>query len=689
MNPMESLDGFSRMWGDWMLPMAWQVGLLVVILSGLTWIWRQKSAVLLHTLWLLVLVRLVLPPAFAFPTGWSFWLLPAASDSHVAQPVTRANATGYNSSPLDTVQPTGRDAAEGGAADKSLDAPLVAADSSPSVAETPSIASVPDDPGLTKSGLTNPDLTAPGHAKRSAPARSWSMLLMLTWAGVVGTLLVRLFWGSVRIRGWVREAEPIDDPDLYSLLEDGRQQLGIKCLVELRNSETCTTPVVVGMRRPVILLPKEVLARLNSAEMQAVLLHELNHIARGDALVNLLQGVLGAIYFFHPLVWWANASLRRLREEACDELTVAALDGERRVYGEAIVKVTEIFGYASPPLALGVLESKSPARVRLGRILDPQLPQGAPLSWRTAATVLLFAAVLLPGAGGRTSAGQSEAHISDSSAVSTEGQNQADQTAGSRPVAPADPDAALPPVTKSQHQVAGDPPAEETPPAENIAPKPTEPKPVPAAGPPLDGNGPLRYRWQAEKTYQYSMNIEADLGESIETLSGTPAYVVRSTGKDGTELVFNGRLMPSQRFKPAQRIPFGGPPRMRSPFSNFSGVGIPTFPPTEHLLHYDDRGHLQSMSGQSQLPYILGNLSQLLIVPFSEELEAKWVETEKTSITLKSADDRFPFPRPRFGPFADRDEGQRLEARERSEYQRDEPKDNTVVIHKKYELKTT
>ena len=81
MTPLESLDRFSRLWGDWMWQMAWQVALLVLILAGLTWIWRQKSAVLLHTLWLLVLVRLVVPPSFAFPTGWAFWLLPAAGPS--------------------------------------------------------------------------------------------------------------------------------------------------------------------------------------------------------------------------------------------------------------------------------------------------------------------------------------------------------------------------------------------------------------------------------------------------------------------------------------------------------------------------------------------------------------------------------------------------------------------------------
>ncbi|MGE5193929.1 MAG: M56 family metallopeptidase, partial [Deltaproteobacteria bacterium] len=651
MNALESLDRVSRLWGDWMLHMAWQVALLVLILAALTRIWRRKSAVLLHTLWLLVLVRLVLPPSFAFPTGWAFWLLPAAGESRPlpGEAPRRITPTKSPVMPRDAASTIPSGAAT--PASRETEAASHAADPSdraaPLVAEKDSAAE--PQPSPEAAAPAEPALAAPPRA-----VRSWSSPLLLAWGGVAGTLLGLLFWGSVRVRRWVREAEPIDDPELYSLLEDCRERLMIRRLVELRNSEACTTPVVVGFRRPVILLPKEVLVRLNAAELRAVLMHELNHIARGDAIVNLLQGVLGALYFFHPLVWWASAALRRLREEACDELTVAALDGERRTYGEALIKVTEIFGYASPPLAIGILESNSPARSRLGRILDPHLPQGATLSWRTAAAVLLLAAVLLPGAGGRTSASPGRSDV----ARQSESGDQANKDGVSQPAANVAAVAVLP----------GSPPA----------------------APPLEGKSPLRYRWQAGKSYAYTVVIEADEGETIELYSGTPVYVVRSTGAEGTELVFSGRLMPSQKFKPGQGIPFGRPPRFRSPFSsNFSGMGIQRFPAVEHVLHVDNRGRVESLQGESQLPYVLGNLSQLVLVPFPDEEQSRWEESEKTTITLRSGDERFPFPRSPFNPFANREEGERLEARERAEYERDEPVGNTVVIRKKYELKST
>lgn len=667
MNAFESLDGFSRIWGNWMLQMTWQVGLLVLILSLLTLVWRQKSAVLLHTLWLLVLVRLVLPPTFAFPTGWAFWLLPATNTAHTVQPQIEATRP--------VIARLSEDHAESSAVKNSyestrngagqFESDSVKPDASSSTAGTLPLAA-------SRNEQTTEKRDASAASSVSLPMRTWASYLLLAWAGVTGTLLGLLFWGSMRVRQWVREAEPIDDPDLYSMLADCRARLAMTRLVELRNSEACSTPVVVGVRRPVILLPKAVLTQLSRAEMRTVLLHELNHIARGDAIVNLLQGVLGSVYFFHPLVWWANASLRRLREEACDELTVAALDGERRTYGEALVKVTEIFGYASPPLALGVLESKSPARARLSRILDPQLPQGSPHSWRTRLATLVLGALLLPGAGGRSSAAQNV----ETSQELVENDNLRIDDSKSRADVVADTND-MPTEVTSETSTVGQ--GED---ANSKNPESTATTAIVAVA-----EGALRYRWQAGKSYAYSIQIEADSGETIELLSGTPVYMVRSTGPEGTELVFNGRLMPMQKFKPGRRIPFGRPPHFRGPFSAFGGVGIHAFPPTEHVLHVDNRGGLQSQRGDSQLPYVLGNLSQLVLPPLPRESIDHWEESCKTAVTLKSDDSRFP--RFGFGRFADRDDGTHLDASEKAEYTVIESQPNAVIIRKKYELKTT
>ena len=69
-------DQAAASWAAWMFEMAWQVTLLVVLLVAISMPLRRRSATFLYALWLLIVVRLVLPPDFAFPTGWGWWLRP-------------------------------------------------------------------------------------------------------------------------------------------------------------------------------------------------------------------------------------------------------------------------------------------------------------------------------------------------------------------------------------------------------------------------------------------------------------------------------------------------------------------------------------------------------------------------------------------------------------------------------------
>ncbi len=338
------LGDVASAWSSWMLGMAWIVAVLVAILWLVTTILRARSASLLYALWLLVLVRLMLPPEFAFPTGWGWWVRTTRSDM-VSDP--------------EPVSPR---------------------------AEIP--AETPND----RIGLAE-DTPSPGPDADSMPI---AMIAMIAWLGIVAARCGMLFTAALQVHVWVARAHLVFDPALLELLEDCRNRVGVRRKVELRNSEACSTPLVVGIWRPVLLLPSPVLDRLDREQLRAVLIHELHHVRRWDGLVNLLQGLLGAAYFFHPAVWWANWRIRQLREDACDERTVAVLKGNRKPYGEAIFRVAEILGYSAPPLTLGVLDSTSPLTQRLRRILDPRLPIEGGLRWHSALILILATAILLP-----------------------------------------------------------------------------------------------------------------------------------------------------------------------------------------------------------------------------------------------------------------------------------------------------
>jgi bla regulator protein BlaR1 len=83
------------------------------------------------------------------------------------------------------------------------------------------------------------------------------------------------------------------------------------------------TPVMMGFIKPVILLPVTVMSQLSTDQLEAILLHELAHIKRHDYLINILQTFIETIMFFNPVIWIISSSIRKERENCCDDLVLA------------------------------------------------------------------------------------------------------------------------------------------------------------------------------------------------------------------------------------------------------------------------------------------------------------------------------------------------------------------------------
>ena len=85
-----------------------------------------------------------------------------------------------------------------------------------------------------------------------------------------------------------------------------------------------TVPAVVGVLRPMILLPPSLLTGLSPTDVEAILIHELAHIRRWDLLINLAQRIIEALLFVHPVVWYISHRISVERENACDDLVLAS-----------------------------------------------------------------------------------------------------------------------------------------------------------------------------------------------------------------------------------------------------------------------------------------------------------------------------------------------------------------------------
>jgi beta-lactamase regulating signal transducer with metallopeptidase domain len=164
------------------------------------------------------------------------------------------------------------------------------------------------------------------------------------------------------------------------------------------------SPQVAGWWRPWLLVPRDLAERLTPAELDAVLLHELAHLRRGDLRWNLLQCLVLALLWFHPAAWSLQAGLARERERCCDALAVGH-GASRAALARALVKLAEAATRARtgarPRLALAVSRGDGLVE-RVRTLVGADAPaDGVPARRRLALALALSAACLLALAAGR------------------------------------------------------------------------------------------------------------------------------------------------------------------------------------------------------------------------------------------------------------------------------------------------
>jgi beta-lactamase regulating signal transducer with metallopeptidase domain len=336
--PIEQLN----VWGDraaglaW--PMLWQSSVLIGSLFVLDFLLRDKvRAAVRYAMWLLVLLKLVLPPSLALPSGLGWWLR-----VHAPVPIqARPNLAVITYGPLQATR-------------------------------------VPN--------VTTATSAPPPRVRLSLTASG----LLASMGVSLGLLLVMAVRYGTIVRD-IRRATPA--PGRLAALLDK-----VPARLRLRMTERPFSPAVCGLIRPVILLPRSLAERLAPAQLRAVLMHELIHLKRGDVWVNCAQSLLQIVYWWHPLLWLANARIRTLREEAVDDAVMLALNDEADGYAPTLLQVARLA--LQRPLAtlglVGILESHSGLRRRIERLVDFHPPARAGLSLASVLSVVALAAVALP-----------------------------------------------------------------------------------------------------------------------------------------------------------------------------------------------------------------------------------------------------------------------------------------------------
>jgi beta-lactamase regulating signal transducer with metallopeptidase domain len=340
----------------WAVRMLIQSSVLIGVVAALDFISRRRvKAVVRYWVWLLVLVKLILPPSLSAPTGLAYWFGDrlAHVSSAVAPPVVESE-------------------------------PRAAADST--------ALSLRSDlgPGSSAARVSQP-------ASAKAEPVHWQAIVLGLWVVFVAVMIILLIRRAVFVRALVTQSH--EPPQAVTgLLAQCSRRMGVRTRLTVRLSPQWASPSVCGIRRPVILIPEEMYGRLSPNELRSILLHELAHVARGDLWLNLVQALLQVAYFFHPLLWLANAQIRRVREQAVDETVLAAMGDEAEDYPRTLISVSKLaFGSSSLSLRLlGVVESKKELTDRIRRIASRPFPKTARLGLAGLLLVMFVAVTLLP-----------------------------------------------------------------------------------------------------------------------------------------------------------------------------------------------------------------------------------------------------------------------------------------------------
>jgi bla regulator protein BlaR1 len=176
----------------------------------------------------------------------------------------------------------------------------------------------------------------------SGPAWTTNLLFLFCsycyFAGLA-YMLIRSTISYGYIRGLRKSGIPVHG-EWKDRLERISHILGIRRKLSFLQSDRIQGPLLLGILKPAVLVPVGMFTHLSVSQVESVLIHELYHLKRGDALINLMQLFLEGVFFYNPALWFISDIIRREREHSCDDAVVLTSKDPVN-YAKALVSLAE------------------------------------------------------------------------------------------------------------------------------------------------------------------------------------------------------------------------------------------------------------------------------------------------------------------------------------------------------------
>jgi beta-lactamase regulating signal transducer with metallopeptidase domain len=357
---------------------------------------RPVTPAVKHALWLVVLIKFVTPPLFAWPWAIDFHSLewPHARATS-AVPVDLV----ANKSPAVELAPAS-EVSRSGESDSIAEASEREDEPAPAI-ELAATSPAPETRGTDEAPAVQPIAAVPAAA-RDIPAAAerpfvpdaGSLLsgILIAWLIVSVTIAIGQAVRIIRFRRRLRSA--LAAPDF--LIDEADRighWLGVT-VPDLRVVDDLGTPMLWCLGRPQLLLPTRLVKTLSIDRWRGILTHELAHLRRGDHWVSRLELATGLFWWWNPLYWLTRSRLDAEAELACDAWVVWALPKDRLAYAETLFDICSTMSLAKPMApTLSVAGSGRFFERRLTMILNNRVPCRLSPAGLLAAFLLLLVAL--------------------------------------------------------------------------------------------------------------------------------------------------------------------------------------------------------------------------------------------------------------------------------------------------------
>lgn len=197
-------------------------------------------------------------------------------------------------------------------------------------------------------------------------------LVVGIWVLGCAILFSRLILGYLWVNQLKNNPKNQFDEKLTQILSDIKQKMNITKNVQVKVSRMVSLPMIMGVLKPVILIPASLVSGFSQEQLETILAHELAHLKRHDFLLNGLQSVLDVIYFFHPAMWLLSSQIRKERENCCDDLALE-VSGSKLLLAKTLVQLQETT--YTPKLAMAFGKKSYSLLERVQRIVGISSPR--------------------------------------------------------------------------------------------------------------------------------------------------------------------------------------------------------------------------------------------------------------------------------------------------------------------------